>query len=405
MRNILFVDDEEAVLDGLQDSLRTHRRRWNMNFALGGEAAMSQLAEGTFDVIVSDVRMPGVDGVDVLQYAKDHHPKTIRIALTGYSDDANTIKLTKLAQRYLTKPCSVADLDDAICRDSGLVEAFDLPVVQELAGSAGRLPIGDSVQQQLMRCLNTDDNSLESLADIIEKEPALTAKVLQLANSAFFRRQSSVTSARHAVSYLGFDVMRSLLLADQLFNTPSDCHTPNRLDIEALSEHSNLCSIIAKAITPENDPMPTAMTAGLLHDVGKIVIARSRPELLPQLLMVSDEGTKTWVDTERERDILGCSHAEVGGYFLNLWGIPTDIVEAVTFHDDPGKIFTKDLDAIGIVHISNYLAHWVRSGSDKEDVEKKLDTDYIFRWDAMEKVDDWRQLAFDIFHNDSASMN
>ena len=159
MKKILFVDDEPAILEGLQDSFRKHRRRWDMTFACGGEAAIEKMSESEFDVIVSDVRMPGVGGIDVLRFAMEKHPKAIRIALTGFADEESTIQLTALAQRYLTKPCAVNELDEAISRDSGLIEAFDNSVVQELAGSAGCLPSSDSIQQLLLDKLNSCDGS------------------------------------------------------------------------------------------------------------------------------------------------------------------------------------------------------------------------------------------------------
>ena len=397
MRNILFVDDEEAVLDSLQDSLRTHRRRWNMSFACGGESAISQMASDSFDVIVSDIRMPGVNGVEVLQYAKDHHPKTVRIALTGYADDTSTIELTKVAHRFLTKPCSIKDLDSTICRDSGLVAAFDLPAVQELAGATGRLPVGDSVQQKLMQCLNADDISVGELSVVVEKDVALTAKVLQLVNSSFFRRKSTILCARQAVTYLGIDVIRSLLLADQLFNSSQELTDNSKLDVKALHRHSMLCSSIAKAIAPDDEIAAASMTAGLLHDIGKLLIARSKPELIDSL---HDENSHQWVDATLEREILGCTHAEVGGYFLNLWGIPTEVVEAVTFHDNPSSVFSSKLDAVGVVHFSNYFANSFAKGFSKDNqglsLEEKLDANLIANLGLEEKIGEWREIAMDV---------
>lgn len=390
MRKILFVDDEPEVLESLQDSLRSHRRRWDMTFACGGQDALSELDNSSFDVIVSDVRMPDTDGVSVLRYAKEHHPKTIRIALTGYANDKNTIELTKLAQRFLTKPCTVEELDEAILRDSGLVEAFDNPIVQELAGSAGRLPADNSVQRTLLEKMNEPEISVEELGDIVERDVALTAKVLQLANSSFFRRQSSIMSSHHAVSYLGLDTLRSLLLADQLFNGDKMAAAPDSFDFKALHNHSVLCSTIAKAISPTEDLGSAAMTAGLLHDIGKIIIVRERPVAAADLI-VGQEPSCNWVDSQSERDILGCTHAEIGGYFLNLWGIPTRVVEAVTFHDAPQGIYSKALDAVGIVHISNYLAHWAVEGDQQPMNERKLDRSYLEGLGVLDTLDFWKE--------------
>lgn len=397
MKKILFVDDEPAILDGLQDALRKHRRRWDMTFACGGEAAITEMSSKSYDAVVSDVRMPGVGGVDVLQYAKDKHPKTIRIALTGFADEKSTIKLTALAQRYLTKPCAIDDLDDAITRDSGLIEAFDNPYVQELAGGAGRLPASDKARKLLLDKLNSTEGSVEDIANVIEEDLALTAKILQLANSSFFRRQTSVSSARHAVSYLGVDVIRSLVLADQLFERSEEIPKMDYFDIDALRRHSLMTSTIAREIAPKTDIATVAMTAGLLHDVGKIVIALQRPEIIGSLVNVSAGAPFEWVDSETEREIIGCTHSEVGGYFLNLWGVPTSIVEAVTFHDDPAAVFTREFDAVGVVHMSNYLAHWGESKNGGEAIEKKLDREYMKNVNMADNEELWKGYSTEIF--------
>jgi HD-like signal output (HDOD) protein len=186
-----------------------------------------------------------------------------------------------LAQRYLTKPCAVDDLDEAISRDSGLIKAFDNPVVQELAGSAGCLPTSETAQQQ---CL--------------------------------------------------------------------------------------LTSMIARDIAPTADRASVAMRAGLLHDVGKIIIVLQKPELIKSLVNVLFGSPYDWVDTVTEREIISCTYAEVRGYFLNLWGIPTSVVEAVFFHDDPAAVSAREFDAIGVVHVSNYLAHWGASKEGSDSIEK-----------------------------------
>jgi HD-like signal output (HDOD) protein len=396
MKKILFVDDEPAVLDGLQDSLRKHRRRWDMTFACGGEAAISELSKKDYDVVVSDVRMPGVNGVEVLQFAKDKYPQAIRIALTGFADEKSTLKLTTLAQRYLTKPCAIDDLDEAITRDSGLIDAFDNPVVQALAGSAGRLPASANTQQVLLDRLNSTDGSIEDIAIVIEEDMALTAKILQLANSSFFRRQASVVSARHAVSYLGVDVIRSLVLAEQLFERSQSIPKMDYFDIDALRKHSLLTSTIAREISPTSEIASVAMTAGLLHDVGKIIIALEKPELIASLVNVESGAPYEWVDAQTERSIVGCTHAEVGGYFLNLWGVPSSVVEAVTFHDDPAAIVTREFDALGVVHVSNYLAHWGASEQVSEAIENKLDRDYLASVQMAGNEELWKSYTVDI---------
>lgn len=400
MKKILFVDDEQAILEGLQDSLRKQKRRWDMTFICGGKPAIAELMRNHYDVVVSDIRMPGIDGVAVLKYAQDQHPETIRIALTGYSDRENTIKLTSLAQRYLTKPCDLNELEQAISRDSGLIEAFDNPAVKELAGSAGRLPGNASKQQELMDLLNGSDGSIDDIAGIVEKDIALTAKILQLANSSFFRRQKSVDSAKHAVSYLGVDVIRSLVLANQLFELTQALPESDYFDAVALHHHSILTATIAKEIAHNPELSTTSFTAGLLHDVGKIIIAIEKPDAIEKLLNMQAKSPNTWVHPTEERAILGCTHAEVGGYFLDLWGIPAEVVEAITFHETPDSVYSREFDTVGAVHVANYLSHWVAHGDNCAEIDSKLDRDYLTTLNVLGMELQWKELACQI-HNES----
>ncbi|MFK7994305.1 MAG: HDOD domain-containing protein [Granulosicoccus sp.] len=395
MKKILFVDDEPAILEGLQDLLRGHRRRWDMTFICGGEAAMTAMNDSVYDVVVSDVRMPGVGGVDVLEYAKDNHPQSLRIALTGFSDEQSTIKLTRLAQRYLRKPCSLEDLDDVISGDFGLIKAFDNDMVKELVGKAGRITATQSNHQKLLKLLDTENSSIDEIISIVEQDVALTAKVLQLVNSSFFRRQREIHSAREAVGYLGADILRSLALANQMFEMTKELQTFPGFDPNALQRHCALTSTIARELVPDIELSTVAFTAGLLHDVGKLIIAREKPELIPELVGAFDGMSNSWVDADSERAILGCTHAEVGGCILNLWGVPTAIVEAVTFHDQPANIFTREFDAIGIVHISNYLAHWVSEDIVDERIESKLDRNYLEARKVCDLLDGWMEQAID----------
>ena len=397
MKKILFVDDEPAILDGLQDLLHGFKHRWDMSFICGGQDAIATMSEANYDAVVSDIRMPGVNGADVLEYAKNNHPQTIRIALTGYADVQTTIEITRLAHRYLRKPCSLDDLDEVITRDCGLIEAFDNEVVKELVGKSGRLRVSKSVNQTLLDALDSDYGSNDEVAKLVEQDVALTAKVLQLVNSSFFRHQRTINSANEAVNYLGSDVLRNLVMANMMFDMSANLPSIAGFDATILQQHCILTSAIAQSLIPDKEASKIAFTAGLLHDVGKLIVAQEKPELLPALVGDANGLANSWVNADREREILGCTHAEVGGCFLNLWGLPTPIVEAVTFHDRPASIFTRELNPIDIVHVSNYLAHWVKADTSDVRVEAKLDKDHLDRREVTDTLDSWKAIATDIY--------
>src|SRR5688572_86255 len=105
MNRILFVDDESRVLDGLARMLRGRRNVWNMSFAVGGAAALKRLDTETFDVVVSDLRMPDIDGLAVLTYARDKQPGAVRIALSGQTDLRMLTQTVSIVHQLLAKPC------------------------------------------------------------------------------------------------------------------------------------------------------------------------------------------------------------------------------------------------------------------------------------------------------------
>src|ERR1700677_2969395 len=110
MKRILFVDDESEVLDGSRRILHADRKRWDMQFVVGGEAAVQACEAGSFDVVISDLRMPGMDGATLLGHIQDRFPSTARIILSGYAEAALAARTVHVAHRFLTKPCNAAEL-------------------------------------------------------------------------------------------------------------------------------------------------------------------------------------------------------------------------------------------------------------------------------------------------------
>src|SRR5262245_37814840 len=100
MKKILFVDDEPNVLQGLERMLRSMRHEWEMQFAMSGPAALERLAEQTFDVIVSDMRMPGMTGAQLLTEVSQRHPHIVRIILSGQADQEDILRSVGPTHQY-----------------------------------------------------------------------------------------------------------------------------------------------------------------------------------------------------------------------------------------------------------------------------------------------------------------
>ncbi len=116
IKRILFVDDDALVLAGLRNVLYRERSRWEMVFALGGEAALVELARGSFDVVVSDMRMPGIDGLTLLEHVRTMSPTTARIMLSGSADQHEVDRATAAVDILLGKPCDARTLRETLER-------------------------------------------------------------------------------------------------------------------------------------------------------------------------------------------------------------------------------------------------------------------------------------------------
>ncbi|HEY0252334.1 MAG TPA: response regulator, partial [Kofleriaceae bacterium] len=115
-KRIMFVDDEPAVLAALSNLLRRDRHRWDLVFANGGAEAIQQLDAGTFDIVITDMRMPNIDGLAVLAAVKQRSPRTVRIMLSGYAEAELVLQALPLVHQFLSKPCDAKTLRGVIER-------------------------------------------------------------------------------------------------------------------------------------------------------------------------------------------------------------------------------------------------------------------------------------------------
>ncbi len=326
---ILFVDDEPELLSGLSKALRKQRGRWDMVFAVGAEAALDELSRSRFNVIVSDMRMPHIDGAQLLTRARDLDPATFRIILSGYSDRESLLRSLSVAHQFFDKPCNLGELRAAIDRAHELHALFESDAIKRAVGRLDAIPSVPQVYRELTALLAQPDATIEAIAAVIERDPAMCARVMQLASSAYFRVERGVSSIAAAVSRIGLEVVCGLALASHAF-TAFAPREQLQFSIEALQERSLRVAAEARQLV-EAAHVGEAFTAGMVHDIGELVIACSMPDEHAAIATRVAAGTN---QVAAEREVLGTSHAEIGAYMLGLWGLPLSIISAVARHDD-----------------------------------------------------------------------
>lgn len=357
---ILFVDDEDRVLAGLRRLLRPMRREWDMHFALSGAEALEYLAANPVDVVVSDVRMPGMDGIQLLDEVRSRFPDLIRIILSGHSDQVATLRATGVAHQYLAKPCDPVVLQTAIDRSAALRRDLGDEQVAAAIGGTKSLPPAPKVYDQLTAELAKEEPSLNVVADIVATDPALAAKVLQLVNSAFFALRREVTSVPQAVALLGMKTVVGLTLTVGLFDTPQPSPEIATIltKVRARSmDAANVAKAIALAEGASSADGDAAFLAGILHDCGKLVMSVNWPQEFTRL-------EQAGATVEAEQASYGLDHARAGGYLLGVWGLPDEIVEAVTYHHAPDRSLDEQFGITAALHAALATMDRVRGGSD-----------------------------------------
>jgi putative nucleotidyltransferase with HDIG domain len=386
-RRILFVDDEVSVLDGLQNILRKQRHVWDMAFARGSAAALAELELAAYDVIVSDMKMPGMDGPALLQVIKDRYPAAARIVLSGQAERDAVLRALPVAHQFLSKPCDIDLLRAVIDRTCNLQMLLQDDAIRRVVGKLDTLPSVASSYWALTRALQQQEIGLADVAAIVEQDPGMTAKVLQLVNSAYFGLAHRITSIQQAVMYLGIELLKGLLLTARVFALMDISRMPG-FSLDRLQQHSLLTARVAKRLVTNPADQDEAFTAALLHDVGHVIFALGVPERFAEVLRIAHAEGRPLDEVERE--VLCVSHSEVGAYLLGVWGLPFPILEAIANHHQPHRVAEGSRDVLAAVHVADALVDgWIETG----DPNERLDVAFLESagWDSH--LPAWRQIA------------
>jgi putative nucleotidyltransferase with HDIG domain len=390
MRKILFVDDDPRILEALKIFLRRNRERWDMSFSVGGEAALIKLQGEYFDVIVSDMRMPGIDGAALLKRVREEYPHMLRIVLSAYTDLESVLRVVPVAHQFMTKPCEVAALEDAIERACSMQVLIPDAAVRRIVGKIDRLPSLPRVYSTLIRTLSEPDATAADVVRILKQDIAICAKLLQLVNSSFFQLARRITSVEYAVIYLGLNMVKNLVLSVELFEAAKS--KPGGLSVDLLQRHSLATANLAARLLGPKEKSEDAFMAGLLHDIGKLIFAQEYPEQLERIrtAMRTDERPEFIL----EQELAGVSHAEIGAYLLGLWGLPDSIVQAVAHHHTAHRMAGSRFDVLSATYIANHLANEYTPLSPNGTRNRQvIDRSYLAALGVSDKLGMWRQIA------------
>jgi HD-like signal output (HDOD) protein len=396
-RHILFVDDDPLMRELFSTVLQAESAIWTVATADSGEAALPLLEATTFDVVVSDMRMPGMDGVTLIREVKRRSPRTARIILSGVVDQKEIAESLRDTHQFLPKPLRPKALKATLARINGLDAYLQDEKIRDVVAQLDTLPSFPSLYFEIMKELDQADPCLEKVAGIVAKDPGMTVKLLQIVNAASLGLARRFASPIEAVQQLGIAAVQSLALSAHVFTCFESRVLPG-FSITRLWDHgTNTARIARKLLQLERaDPVlaEEAYTAGMLHDIGKLMLANNLPAQFQRALDLTRQRPLPFRGAEAE--VFGADHAGVGAYLLGLWGLPSTIVEAVAFHHEPSRSEAPTLGPLTAVHVANVLEHEL-SGAKIPGCDPQLDLAYLTALGLSERLPSWREQVARLF--------
>jgi HD-like signal output (HDOD) protein len=321
------------------------------------------------------------------------YPNMLRLVLSGQSDLESVVKSAGVTHQYLSKPCSIEALKDAVNRAVSLHQLLGDPSLKQVLSQMRSIPSVPPLYVELTNCLQSKDASIERAGAIIQKDMGMTAKVLQLANAVLPGAPGQIGGASEAVIYLGLDTIRALLLTLHAFSEFQPASASN-FSMQSLWRYSLATGAMAERVVQS---LPAAAGAhghmrmvGLLHDVGRLVLASNLPENFELAYQLALE--KRITHSEAEREVFGTTHAEVGAYLLGLWGLPETIVEAVAYHHSPARCPHPGSAMLTSLHVASVLAS-AALGYDAASRCAEPDLAYLASVDMAGRLPEWRELC------------
>ena len=370
---VLFVDDEVMILNALKRTL--FKTGWDIYLAKSGVEALQILKQKPFDFIVSDMRMPGMCGDELLEKVSELYPQTVRIILSGFSNEEAAKKASFVAHQWLDKPCEPELLKSTIEHINNVRTLLPQPKIQNLVGKIKMLPSPPKIYMRLQILLNDNVINMEKMSQVISEDPALVAKLLQLTNSSFFTNSRPVASLSEAITRLGEELVCSIVIAAETFSQLEDI--PG-LRLDELQKHSLKTARLAATMV--DPPMrQNTLISGLLHNIGKFILYKVCPKSVDICIKkVEQKGD----DIALEQEICYTDHVQLAGYLLHLWNFSYTLIENIVLHRQPLTLIKRSFGSSAAIYIASQLL-----------LKRPLNDEFIRHFKIEDKLINWKKKA------------
>ncbi|WP_417221875.1 HDOD domain-containing protein [Amphritea sp.] len=359
------------------------------------EQAEQMLDSGDYRVIVVQLSVENFDfRYHWLRKVVEHHPGVVRVMLNDGLHPPQVAKASELCHRSLLFTSAVGELFKEVGESFHLLQASKKPAIREYVGAIERLPSLPGVYIALNDALASDVTRAEDIAAIIERDPAMCAKILQLVNSAFFALSNKVFKIKDAVVILGVRQVRDLFLVSRLFEHFPQSKSWSGFSFENLFDRSMVVGRFAQAICREQRVSPDiadkAFLGALLQDIGMLVIATREAEHYSAVLQEAAALNQPLYAIEKLR--LGVNHMEVGAYMLGLWNLSPEVVEAVLYHSNPNATTSEKFTPLTAVHLADSILPDVVNINECR-ICSRISQKYLTRLGLQNNLSRWQQMS------------
>lgn len=315
---------------------------WDIDIVISGEEALHLMSESSFDVLVSDIYLQGMNGVELLGAVSERYPETVRIIHAEVSDPETVLKSTMTVHQFLTKPCCAEIMKKTIERTCKLRDMLNNETLKKIVAGTKNLPSLPVLYNSIVSEMQSSEPSLRKVGHFISQDVSMSAKILQLVNSAFFALPRKITNLQHASVFVGIESLKALVLSIHLFSSFTEDAELSGFSITKMWNHclitGGLARDIARAEKASGNVAEEAMIAGMLHDIGKLIMLKVPRQYKKVIKLIETTGCDS---AEAEYTVMKTSHSELGAYLLGLWGLPGNVVESVAFHHNPSRLIER----------------------------------------------------------------
>ena len=383
---ILLVEDDPLLRELYSSIADDLGSQFHIRTSADAMTALSLIEKEPVDIVVSDLEMPGMSGGEFLTQLERTQPETMRVVISGYTDELAVARCLMFGHRYLLKPVNRKQIVDLMRRVAGLKQKVTQKKIKAILGASHVIPTPPEIYLRLTEALDTPNTSMEELAEIVELDPGLTAKILQIVNSVAFCPVAPVTNVLEGVKMLGVEALRTMIL-DLHVQKFFDKRIKDKKLLRKIWNHSMKTAVRARELARAENlsaaESQTCFSAGLLHDVGKLIFAAHSGDEFAGIVERSEK-KKEPLD-KLETEVFGATHADIGAYLLGMWGLPESIVSAVELHHSLDRITTRGFTPLAAVHIAQNL-------EPQEHRLEPLNLEFVDRIGVTAKLPAWKEM-------------